>query len=125
MEENEISRGVVDACLQIHSALGPGLLESVYQACMEQELTARNLPFLSQVVKPVRYRNVSLSIGFRLDMVVAGKVVLEFKTVEALLPVHRAQLLSYLRLGGYRLGLLLNFNTVRMRDGIKRVVNAL
>jgi GxxExxY protein len=125
MDEDAIARRVVHAAMEIHSTLGPGLLENVYVACMERELSSQHLAIQKELIMPARYKGLVLDVAYRLDLVVAGKVVLEFKSVESLLPLHRAQLLSYLRLGGYTLGLLLNFNTLHMRDGIKRVVNGL
>ena len=125
MEENAVARAVVRSAMRIHTALGPGLLESVYEACVEYELLTERLAVERQVAIPVRYKGVTMQAGYRLDLLIAGKVVVEVKAVENLLPIHRAQVLSYLRLGGYKLGLLLNFNTVHMRDGIKRVVNGL
>jgi GxxExxY protein len=111
--------------MRIHSAVGPGLLESVYEACIEHELLAESVGVERQVAIPVRYKGVVIQAGYRLDLLIGGNVVVEVKAVEKLMPIHHAQVLSYLRLGGYKLGLLLNFNTVHMRDGIKRVVNAL
>ena len=125
MDENAVARAVVRAALRIHTTLGPGLLESVYEACVEYELLTERLAVEKQVAIPVRYKGVTMQAAYRLDLLIAGKVVVEVKALENLLPIHRAQVLSYLRLGGYKLGLLLNFNTVHMRDGIKRVVNGL
>lgn len=125
MEEEAISKRILDAAMKVHTALGSGLLESVYEACLEHELSKQGLDVKKQLPMPVRYEGVSLDIGYRLDLLVGGKVVVEVKAVEKLLPLHGAQLLTYLKLGGYKLGLLLNFNAVHMRDGIKRVVNSL
>ena len=125
MREDEIARHVVSASMEIHTELGPGLLENVYKTCMERELVAVGCDVQKELVLPLRYKGLFLDVAYRLDLVVSSKVVLEFKSVDSLLPLHRAQLLSYLRLGDYKLGLLLNFNTLRMRDGIKRVVNGL
>jgi GxxExxY protein len=105
--------------------LGAGLLEAAYEACLQYELLQRKFAVRKQVPMPLSYRGVTLDVGFRVDLMVNDKVLIELKAVEKLLPVHAAQLLSYLRLGNYRLGFLLNFNTVRMRDGIKRVLNGL
>lgn len=121
----EAAREVVDSAIQVHSALGPGLLESAYEACMAFELADRGLSVERQLALPVRYREMDLDIGYRLDLVVERELVVELKAVEQLLPLHEAQLLSYLKLGDYRLGFLLNFNTRRMKDGIKRRVNGL
>jgi GxxExxY protein len=115
---------VVDASLRVHRALGSGLLESAYEACLAYELRSRGLQVLVQVPMPVTYRGVELELGYRLDLLVEGLVVVELKTVAKLLPIHDAQLLSYLRLGGYRVGLLINFHVPRLKDGIRRLVNA-
>lgn len=125
MDENGIGDIVVGAALRIHTALGAGLLESAYEACLLYELGKSNLRVRSQVAMPIRYEEVRLDVGFRLDLLVEERVVVEVKAVEKLLPVHIAQLLSYLKLGDYRLGYLLNFNVPHMRNGIKRVVNRL
>jgi GxxExxY protein len=123
MDENVISGQVVDSALKVHSVLGCGLLESVYEICLAHELAQRGLAVRKQVVMPIRYEGVVLDAGYRLDLLVAENVVVEIKAVEKMLPLYSAQLLTYLKLGGYKLGLLLNFNTVHLRDGIRRVVN--
>ena len=125
MHENEISREIVDSAIKVHSALGPGLLESAYEGCLEHELSLRGITVKTQVPVPVRYKGVSIDVGYRVDLLVGEKVVVELKSVDKLLPIHTAQVLTYLRLGSYKLGLALNFNTVHMRDGIKRIVNGL
>jgi GxxExxY protein len=125
MTENEIARIVVDAALKIHKTLGPGLLESVYQAVLDYELQKRGLRVAQQVGVPVHYEGVKLELGFRLDLIIDGKVIIEIKSVEALAPVHKRQLLTYLKLTGLRLGLLMNFNVELMKNGIHRVVNKL
>jgi GxxExxY protein len=125
MTENEIATVVLDVAFKIHRTLGPGLLESVYQAILEFELKKRGLRVLQQVGLPVYYEEVKLELGFRVDLIVADKVIIEIKSVEALAPVHRKQLLTYLRLMNLRLGLLLNFNVELMKNGIQRVVNGL
>jgi len=125
MHENDIAREVVDSAIKVHSALGPGLLETAYEGCLEHELLLRGLTARTQVPIPVRYKGASIDVGYRIDLLIDEKVVVELKAVEKLLPIHASQLLTYLRLGGYKLGLVLNFNTVHMRDGIKRVVNGL
>ena len=125
MHENEISREIVDSAIKVHTALGPGLLETAYEGCLEYELSLRGLSVKTQVPVPVRYKGASIDVGYRIDLLVGEKVVVELKAVEKLLPIHAAQLLTYLRLGSYKLGLILNFNTVHLRDGIKRVVNGL
>lgn len=116
---------VVDRALKVHSALGPGLLESVYELCLAHELAMAGLAVERQLPVAVRYDSLVLESGFRVDLLVERALVIEIKAVESLLPIHGAQLLTYLRMGDYRLGLLLNFNVVRMRDGIRRIVNGL
>ena len=125
MDVEPITREIVDTAIRVHTRLGPGMLESAYEACIEYELGKRSLAVKKQVPMPLRYDDLALDIGFRLDLVVENAVVIELKTVQQLLPIHTAQLLSYLRAGDFRIGFLLNFNTVHMRDGIKRVVNRL
>ena len=121
----DISRDLVDSAIRVHTALGPGLLESAYEACLAYELSSRGRHVERQRALPVTYKAVELDVGYRLDLVIDKQVVIELKSVESLLPIHEAQLLSYMKLGGYRLGFLLNFNTRRMKDGIKRMVNNL
>ncbi len=104
------------------SALGPGLLESAYQECLCQELLLRGIPFERQVPLPLEYRGIRLECGYRLDILVAGLVVIEVKSVEAIAPIHEAQLITYLRIGGWHVGLLMNFNVVILKDGIRRKV---
>ena len=121
-ELNIISGKVVEAALAVHSALGPGLLEGVYEICLFHELQKRGLKVERQVNLPVIYDGLNLEGGLRLDMLVEETLVLELKAVEEILPVHLAQILTYLKLSGRRLGLLINFNVARIKDGIKRVV---
>lgn len=123
MREEELGRSVVDAALKVHSALGPGLLESAYEACLAHELEKRGLRVVRQQPMPITYDGVRLDIGYRVDLLLDNLVIVELKTVEKVLPIHTAQLLSYLKLGGWRLGFLLNFNVAHMKDGIKRLVN--
>ena len=125
MDENGISREVVDAAYRIHVTLGPGLLESVYQAVLVYELRQRGLRAVQQLAIPVVYESVRMDMGFRADLVVEGKVIVEIKSVELIAPVHKKQLLTYLRLADMRLGLLINFNVVLIKDGISRVANGL
>jgi GxxExxY protein len=125
MTENEIATAILDAAFKIHRTLGPGLLESVYQATLDFELQKRGLRVVQQVGLPVYYEEIKLELGFRVDLIVADKVIVEIKSVEALAPVHKKQLLTYLRLMNLRLGLLLNFNVELMKGGIQRVVNGL
>lgn len=119
---NEITQEVIGAAIAVHRALGPGLLESAYQECLCQELVLRGVPFERQVPLPLEYRGISCECGYRLDLLVAGSVVVEIKSIEAIAPIHEAQLLTYLRLGGWRVGLLMNFNVVVLKDGIRRKV---
>jgi GxxExxY protein len=123
MDEDTISRHVLDSAMKIHTALGCGLLENIYETCLANELNRRGLEVRNQVVIPVHYEGAILDVGYRLDLLVGDKVIVEVKAVEKVLALHRAQLLSYLKLGGFKPGLLLNFNTVHLREGIKRVVN--
>jgi GxxExxY protein len=118
----ETARQVVDAALKVHRALGPGLLESVYETCLARELRKRGLKVATQVKLPVTYDGVRLDAGLRLDMVVADCLIVEVKAAERVAPVHKAQLLTYLKLSGNRLGLLINFNVPRIKNGIRRVV---
>jgi len=125
MHENEIAKEIVNAAYHIHVTLGPGLLESVYEATLAHELQKRGLSVIRQQPIPVVNESVHLEMGFRADLIVGGKVIVEIKSVEALAPVHRKQLLTYLRLADKRLGLLINFNSELIKDGIARVVNGL
>jgi GxxExxY protein len=125
MNENEIGDIVLGGAMKVHSALGPGLLESAYEICLAHEITKQGLSIKQQVLLPVQYNGLKLDAGYRLDLLVHNKVIVELKAVEKLLPIHTAQLLSYLKLSQLALGYLLNFNVVHMRDGIKRVVNKL
>lgn len=125
MTENEISKQVVDAAFKIHTRLGPGLLESVYEAVLTYELRKRGLCVERQKAIPVVYEEVRLDEGFRADLVVEGKVIIELKSVEAVARVHKKQVLTYLRLSNLRLGLLINFGEELIKNGITRVVNGL
>ena len=125
MTEEEIGHSIIGAVIELHPAVGPGLLESAYETCLLYELEKRNLPVKRQVLIPIRYEDLTIDNGYRIDLLVGERVVVELKAVETVLPVHRAQLLSYLRLGGFKLGYLLNFHVVHMRDGIARIVNRL
>jgi GxxExxY protein len=119
---DEVARAVVDAAFRVHQVLGPGLLESVYETCLAHELKQRGQKVATQVALPVVYDEVRLDAGLRLDMLVADSVVVEVKSVDKMNPVYDAQLLTYLKLTGLRVGLLLNFNVPVIRDGIKRIV---
>jgi GxxExxY protein len=116
-----VARRVVDAAYRVHSALGPGLLESVYEACLAHELSKRGVTVCRQVSLPVAYDGVTLDAGLRLDLLVADCLIVELKTVEQLMPIHSAQVLTYLKLTGRRLGLLINFNVPMIKDGIRRI----
>ena len=122
MNENALSKVVIGAAIEVHRQLGPGLLESVYEECLAYELNRRHIPFERQKPIPVVYHEVHLDCGFRLDLLVDSLVVVELKAVDELAPIHQAQMLTYLKLTGCKLGLLLNFNEAKLRDGIKRVV---
>ena len=119
---DELSRVAIGAAIEVHRTLGPGLLESAYEQCLARELALRDIPFEQQKSVPVYYKGTRLDCGYRLDFLVADSVVVEVKAVDTLLPIHQAQMLSYLILGGWKLGLLINFHVPLLRDGIKRVV---
>jgi GxxExxY protein len=123
--ENEISRFILDAAFRVHTALGPGLLESAYEACLAYELREVGLKVLVQIPLPLIYKSVKLDVGYRLDLLVDDLVIVEIKAVDALIPVHQAQLLSHLKLSGKKLGLLINFHVLHLKQGIKRVANGL
>lgn len=125
MNENQLSYAIIGAAIEVHKHLGPGLLESVYEAGMAHEYVLRQLPFERQKPVLVKYKGVELEVGFRLDFLVGGLVVVELKAVERILPIHEAQLLNYLKLTGCKLGPLLNFNVKQMMDGVQRLVNNL
>ena len=125
MTENEIATTIVDAAYKIHTRLGPGLMESVYEATLAYELSKRGLRLRRQQGMPVIYEAVRMGVGFRADLIVGDKVIVEIKSIDVIAPVHRKQLLTYLRLADKRLGLLINFNVELIRDGITRVVNKL
>jgi GxxExxY protein len=120
---NELSKKIVGLAIETHKLLGPGLLESAYEECLCHELHRHNLSFERQKPLPVRYKDIKLDCGYKLDVVVEAVIILELKACERIAPIHKAQLLTYLKLTGLTLGLLLNFNTVVMRDGIVRLVN--
>lgn len=118
----EITEKIIGAAIEVHKTIGPGLLESAYEECLGYEMGLRGLDFERQVPLPVAYKGVTLDCGYRLDFLVEKAVVLELKAIDALQPIHEAQVLTYLKLGGWTLGLLINFNVPLLRDGIKRVV---
>lgn len=119
---HDLTERVLGLCIEVHRQLGPGLLESAYQTCLAFELEEAGIPFEREVHLPVIYKGRSLDANYRLDFVLADKVVLELKAVETLMPIHEAQVLTYLRLSGHSLGLLINFNAPLLKQGIKRVV---
>ena len=125
MKINDISSQVIGAAIEVHKTLGPGLLESVYEECLCHELELRYIPFKSQEELPIDYKGTKLSAGYRLDLVIDQQLIVELKACDGLLPIHEAQLLTYLRLAGFKLGLLINFNVPILKDGIKRIVNNL
>ena len=119
---NQLTQEIIGAGIAVHRALGPGLLESAYQKCLSQELALRGIPFQYELPIPLDYRGLRLEAGYRLDLLVADRVVVEVKAIESIAPIHEAQLLTYLRLGGWKVGLLMNFNVVVLKDGIRRRV---
>ena len=125
MNINELSSKIIGATIEVHKALGPGLLESAYEECLCHELTLQRISFDRQRPLPVEYKGERLDCGYRLDIVVEHTIILELKSCEGIEPIHKAQLLTYLKLSGLSLGLLLNFNVAIMRDGIVRIVNEL
>ena len=125
IEEERIGAAIVDSAIAVHSALGPGLLEKTYELCLAHELKLRGFDASKQVGLPLFYRDLLVEDAYKIDVLVNNLVVVEAKAIETLLPVHRGQLLSYLRFGKFKLGFLLNFNVARMRDGIVRLANGL
>jgi GxxExxY protein len=125
MTENEIAKVIVDACFKIHTTLGPGLLESVYEVVLQRELQNRGLQVIRQSPVPITWEGLEFEEGFRADLIVNGLVIIELKSVERFAPVHAKQLLTYLRLTGLKLGLLVNFGEELIKNGIKRIVNGL
>ena len=123
MELKDISGSIIDAAMEVHTVLGPGLLESTYEKCLKHELSLRKLTALSQVILPISYKNNIIDEGYRLDLLVENKIIVELKTVERFIPLHEAQLLSYLKMSNKKVGLLINFNVTRLKYGIKRIIN--
>ncbi|MBI1809271.1 MAG: GxxExxY protein [Gemmatimonadetes bacterium] len=120
---NWICGEIVDSAMRVHSTLGPGLLEGAYEACLAHELSSRDISVAAQVPLPLTYKGARVDVGYRLDLLVEEAVVVELKATSKLLPIHEAQLLSYLRLSGHRVGLLINFHEVHLKHGIKRMLN--
>jgi GxxExxY protein len=123
--ENKIGDAIIASAMKVHSVVGPGLLESAYETCLLYELEKQGFPVRRQVMIPIHYESLSIDNGYRADLLVADRVIVELKAVEAILPIHKAQLLSYLKLGRFKLGYLLNFHVAHLRDGIVRMVNGL
>ena len=123
MLENEISSKIIGAAIEVHKHLGPGLLESTYEACLAYELKQLGFDVKQQLALPVIYKEVKLDAGYRIDLLVDNKVIIEIKSVESLADIHTAQLLTYLKLKDLKLGLLINFNSVKVIDGVKRIIN--
>ena len=119
---NDLTKLIISAAIEVHGALGPGLLESAYEECLCQELSSQKIPFERQVPLPVKFKEFRLNCGYRLDLLVSKAVVVEIKAVESLLSIHEAQLLTYLKLGGWKVGLLINFNVPVLKNGIRRRV---
>ncbi|APV51405.1 GxxExxY protein [Betaproteobacteria bacterium GR16-43] len=120
--QGPLTRSIIGSAIEVHQALGPGLLEGAYRACLRTELLARNLAVRQEVQVPVNYKGVAIDCGFRADLIVEESVVIELKAVERLLPIHDAQLLTYLKLTGLEVGLILNFNSASMRNGVRRLI---
>jgi len=125
MDENELSSVVIGLAIQVHSALGPGLLESAYKECLYYKILKAGLFVEKEKIMPLIFEEVKLDCGYRIDILVERKLVLELKSIEAFNEIHLAQTLTYMKLGNYKLGLLMNFNVIRLKDGLKRVVNGL
>lgn len=123
MTENEITNKIIGAAIEVHKQLGPGLLESTYEICLIHELEELGLRINQQVPLPVVYKDVRLDAGYRIDLIVENRVIVELKSVDALADIHVAQVLTYLKLKDLKLGLLINFNSVRLVDGVKRIIN--
>jgi GxxExxY protein len=122
MTDKELSHAIIGAAIEIHRTLGPGLLEAVYEECLAREFTLRNILFERQKPIPLVYKDLKLECGYRLDFLVSGRIVLEIKSIEAIAPIHESVMLTYLRLSGTSLGLLINFNVPILKDGIRRYV---
>ena len=122
LDVNKTTESIIGAAIEVHRHLGPGLLESAYEECLCEELVLRKIPFKRQIVLPVIYKGKTLDIGYRVDLLVNDEVAVELKTVESILPIHEAQTLTYLRLGGWQVGLILNFHVTVLKNDIKRLV---
>jgi GxxExxY protein len=122
VKTNDLTETIIGSAIEVHRALGPGLLESAYRECLAWELSLRHIPFDREKPLLVEYKGARLQCGYRLDLVVAGEVVVEIKAIDVILPVHKAQLLTYMKLGGWKVGLLINFHVPALKNGIKRMV---
>lgn len=122
MSDNDLTHEIIGAAIEVHRSLGPGLLESAYEECLAREFTIRGISFERQKPLPVIYKEVRVEAGYRVDFLVSGRIVVELKATEALAPIHDAIVLTYLRMSGCRIGLLINFNCAALKDGIKRLV---
>jgi GxxExxY protein len=122
MTDNDITHEIIGAAIEVHKRLGPGLLESAYEECFAHELRLRNLRVVRQVGVPVVYKETKLECGYRIDLLVEGRIVVELKSVESLAPIHEAIILTYLRLSGHKIGLLINFNMAILKDGVRRFI---
>ena len=123
MDINDLTGNVIGSAIEVHKALGPGLLESIYEECLCIEFNKRNIPFEKQKELKIEYKHITLDVGYRVDVIVSGKLIVELKACETLLPIHEAQLLTYLKLSGIKYGLLINFNVPVLKEGIKRLAN--
>ena len=122
MKTNQLTGQVIGAAIEVHKTLGPGLLESVYEECLCHELDVRHIPYRRQQALPVEYKGVKIDCGYRIDLLVSDLIILELKSVDSLQPIHEAQLLTYIKLTGLRVGLLINFNVRVLKEGIKRLI---
>jgi len=122
MEFDDLSNRVIGCAIEVHRELGPGLLESTYEQCLAHELRRNGMPFQLQYPQPVKYKDIRLDCGYRIDILVENKLILELKSVEEIKGIHEAQLLTYMKLAGVKIGLLINFNNTKLKDGIKRFV---
>lgn len=123
MDINDLSGKVIGASIEVHRHLGPGLLESAYQQCLVFELEQQGLKVATEVILPLTYKGLNLEHGYRIDLLVEGQLVVELKAVDKLMPINVAQILSYLKMGNYKLGLLINFNVPQLKQGVKRIIN--
>jgi GxxExxY protein len=119
---NQLSEAVIGACIEVHRNTGPGLLESAYEQCLCRELSLRGISFAHQLLLPLNYKGMALDCGYRVDLLIEGRLLIELKSVDKLFPIHDAQVITYLRLGGWELALLINFNVKVLKDGIRRIV---